>query len=165
MADLPKELFDIGNPKVKRTYYFINIYGEKSSVDLDFGDRLSNLTCPLDGANIVHYAGDPHTVDICPACSEAFEGNDEAVVRYLDKWYSPQLKERIRGIKAKLNQLEHILKLLDDPSNPIKKANKNHEAYNEANLSIKQDSETIENRSKTALKISPRETNSQKDAD
>jgi hypothetical protein len=139
MADLPKELLDRGHPDVKREYHFINIYGKKDSVELGFGDSLSFITCPLDGAHIVHYAGDPHTVDICPACNEAFEGNDEAVVRYVDKYYKVQLKERINGIKTKLNQLEHILFLLENPSNPIKEANKNNEAYNEsyneANLS------------------------------
>ncbi len=41
MADLSKELFEIGSPDFKRKYHFIDIYENKSSVELDFGDRLS----------------------------------------------------------------------------------------------------------------------------
>jgi DNA-directed RNA polymerase subunit M/transcription elongation factor TFIIS len=143
MADLPKELFNIGHPDIKREYHFININGEEEDVELNFGDSLSFVICPLDGAHIVHYSGDPHTVDECPACKRHFEGNEESVVKYVDNYFIPTLKENIKNIKKGLNYLEKILELAENPNNEIKKANKNNEAYNEdsnkVNLSAKEE--------------------------
>ncbi len=49
MANLSKELFEISSPNFKRKYHFIDIYENKSSVELDFGDRLSPIQKCLKG--------------------------------------------------------------------------------------------------------------------
>ena len=96
---------------------------------------MSFIRCPLDGAHIVHYSGDPHTVNECPACQKYFEGNEDSVVRYVDKSFKWVINKNINKLKEKLNYLEKILDLAENPNNEIKKANMNHEAYNQANLS------------------------------
>jgi hypothetical protein len=123
MADLPKELFEIGTPDKKRVYYFTNIYGKKDSVELDFGDRLSYRRCILDGAYIVAYSADPHTVAECPACKHDFEGTNEEATNYLKNYFIPNTKDDITRLKTELNLLEKLLKLAENPENSIRKEN------------------------------------------
>src|SRR3989344_3516975 len=142
MADLPKELFEIGRPNSKRKYFFINIYGKEESIDLRFGDKLLNfLRCPLDGDYIVSYRDkqnknkNKETIEKCPACKNFFEGDPESVVRYLDKSYAFSLKEKVRGLKentgnlGRIRSLERILELLKNPNNNVKQANLQNQSY------------------------------------
>jgi uncharacterized C2H2 Zn-finger protein len=141
MGKLPKELFDIGDSRVKREYNFIDLNGEETSIELDFGDRLSEARCPIDGANIVVYSGDPHTVAECPACGEQFSRDNQYNLVYIKDSLIPNKKSKLNKLKEEANKLEKIIKLAEDSNNAIKEANLNNSCYNKANLSaIKQES-------------------------
>lgn len=157
MEELPKELFETGNYGIKREYNFTNLNGEKASVELTFGDRLSELKCPIDGANIIIYHDDPHDITKffyegdnkdprpvaeCPACREHFDlnnFNEKSNSRYVKSFLIPNKKIIINQLKEKLNNLERVLKLAKDPNNTIKKENLNNSCYNKDNLSAKED--------------------------
>ena len=153
MEKLPKELFEEGAFMVQREYNFIDLNGEEASIKLGFRDRLSEIRCPIDGANIIIYKGDPHNIsklfyedykeDLhyvaeCPACKEQFDlsnFNEESNLRYLKSFLIPKKKIIINQLKENLNKLERVLKLAENSNNIIKKANLKNEAYNKANLS------------------------------
>jgi hypothetical protein len=134
MVDLPEELFENGSPDKKREYFFINLEGKGDCVELNFGDRLSSKKCLLDGANLVIYAGDPHTVIECPACRTSFSGYDLAR-KYIERDFIPETKSKLNNLKKEVNYLEKMLNLAEYPNNEIKKANLENEAYNKDNLS------------------------------
>jgi hypothetical protein len=142
MTKLPKELFGTGNQVTKRKYYFIDLNGEQNFVELDFGDKLSDKKCVLDGANIVVYSGDTHTISECPVCHEQFEGNEEYVKKRIENNFIPNTKEQIIRLKEKLSYLEKILSLAENSNNNIKEKNLNNEIYNKANLSAESNKET-----------------------
>jgi hypothetical protein len=141
MTNLPEELFTAGNSSDKREYYFINLDGKEESVELDFGDRLSKTKCPLDGANLVIYNGDPHTIIECPACREHFENDYTSDILYIkNSKIIPRLEINLTVLKNKINHLEQLLKLAKDSNNSIKEANISNEIYskyNQDNLSAK----------------------------
>ena len=138
---LPKELFETVAFGKERKYHFINLKGEKDYVELRDSDMLTTKTCPIDGAYIVAYGGDPHTVPECPVCNEYFEGREDQVRKRIEEKYIPKIKSDINKLKENLNYLEKILELAENPDNNIRKANLQHKAYNKANLSAKNSSE------------------------
>jgi hypothetical protein len=144
MADLPPKLFAMGKYGEKKEYFFVNLNGEEESVILDFGDRLANVRCPLDGAYMIAYSGDPHTVLECPACHKDLFGskvNKEQVNNYIKNDLIPNTKDKIKSLKEQLNYLERILLLAGDSDNEIKKANLQNSLYNKANLSAQDSTE------------------------
>jgi len=140
MTNLPEELFTVGNSSDKREYYFINLDGKEESVELDFGDRLSKIKCPLDGANLIIYNGDPHTVIECPACRKQLNINEELNLKYLNDSILLDAKSKISVLKEETKKLERIVELAENPNNSIKEANISNEIYskyNQDNLSAK----------------------------
>jgi hypothetical protein len=137
MAELPSSLFEIGKPGEKREYFFIGLDGKEEFVCLDFGDRLTPNRCPLDGAHIVAYSGDPHTVTECPACKKYGWDKEISSEEDLKEKIIPYAKFRIGRLKEEINHLESILRLSENPKNPIKTANLENSRYNIANLNAK----------------------------
>ncbi len=135
MEEVPKELFNIGNPGEKREYLFIGLEGEEELVFLDFGDRLSDKRCPLDGAYLVIYNGDPHNVIECPACHKYGFNLSVGSPEDIPTKVTPYIKHRIERLNEEINHLESILRLAQDPNNEIKKSNLQNKVYNKANLS------------------------------
>ncbi len=135
MADLPSFLFDIGKPGEIREYFFVGLNGEEEFVILDFGDRLTNHKCPLDGVNIISYSGDPHSVAQCPACHKyGFDIEIDSQKEITNK-VIPYIKHRTERLKEEINHLEAILRLAQTPENKIKQLNLENSTYNQANLS------------------------------
>lgn len=141
MADLPSFLFDMGKSGEKRLYFFMGLSGEEEFICLDFGDRLTSQKCPLDGAYIIAYSEDPHTVTKCPACSKYGLDNTPSSDKEIKDKIIPYAKSRIERLKEELNHLESILQLSENPENPIKKSNLENSAYNKVNLSAKEPEE------------------------
>lgn len=136
MGEVPKELFELID-KV-REYKYINLKGEEEIVFLSSGDRLSNKRCPLDGAYLVVYSGDPHSVFECPACHKyGFDMIINSQKEITDK-VIPHIKYRAERLKEVINHLELILNLAQNPKNKIKKANLENSSYNKANLSAEE---------------------------
>ncbi len=137
MAELPSSLFEIGKPGEKREYFFMGLDGKEEFVFLDFGDRLTPHRCPLDGAYIIAYDGDPHTVTGCPACEKYGWDKEISSEKDIKDKIIPYAKHRIERLNEEINHLESILRLAQDPENPVKSANLQNSMYNKANLSIK----------------------------
>ena len=125
MVDLPKELFEIGNPGEIRKYHFTNFNGFTDEIELEFGDKLIDKRCPLDGAYIVAYSGDPHTVLECPLCKQYVpqfsQDTEEQVARYIKNNFIPNTERELRTLENQVNYLEGILLLAKNPDNDIKK--------------------------------------------
>jgi hypothetical protein len=151
MVDLPKELFEIGNPGERREYAFTNLKGEEEFVILNFGDKLTHKRCALDGAYIISYSGDPHTTEECPACKKYGWENRISSDKYLHEFVIPHVKSRIDRLKEELIHHEIILKLAQNPNNEIKKSNLENTLYNKANLSAQNPQAIIVNKSKAGM--------------
>lgn len=135
MGDLPQELFEIGKEGVRREYFFTNLKGEEEFVFLNFGDRLTTKRCVLDGAYIVAYSGDPHSVEECPVCGKYFSVEKTSSNNSINESVVPYTQFRIEALKEELNKLEAILTLAGKPDNQIRVSNLQNSLYNKANLS------------------------------
>ncbi len=158
MVGLPSSLFEIGKPGEKREYFFIGLDGKEDFVCLDFGDRLTNHRCPLDGAYIISYDGDPHTVIECPACKKYGWDKEISSEKEIKKNIIPYAKSRIERLKEELNHLELILKLSENSENEIRIANLQDSTYHKANLSAKGPEQIIVDKSKAHKRYPIRET-------
>jgi hypothetical protein len=142
IKEVPKELFDIGNPGEKREYLFVGLEGKKETVFLDFGDKLSNKRCPLDGTYLVIYGRGSHNIIECPACygdySNLSTGSSEEIITKITSYTRHrigQLNEEITHLNEEITHLELILRLAKYSDNNIKQLNLKNCLYNKANLS------------------------------